>query len=117
MQRWCALSVCLVLVGGLIGCGSGGSSSSSSFHADPEEVFKQQIKLVNELADALKTGAPDARVAELREQLEKNKKSWEQVISGDSKTRKAIMKKYQQEFGEAVGKLAAQEAIQKMKKN
>jgi hypothetical protein len=83
---------CLLLALILAGCGSSG-----------ESAIREQIHLMNELADALEAGAPQAKLDEISKKMADNGKKLE-ALSEDE--RKKLVEKHSEERANASMRLA-----------
>jgi TolA-binding protein len=70
-----------VLLFSLTGCGS-----------SPDGLVKDQIKAMNDMADALEKNEPETKVAEIKKRLEENNKKLEELKLSDEEKKKLIEK-------------------------
>ena len=65
-------------------------SALSGCGANADSLMKQDIKAMNDLADAVESGAPEAKVAELKTKLEEINKKLEALKLSDEDKKKLI---------------------------
>lgn len=84
---------CSCLLLGVTGCG-----------ANPDSLMKDQIKAVNEMAEALEKNEPESRISEIKARIEKNNKKMEGLkLSDDDK--KKLIERHKDELMRATARL------------
>ena len=71
------LGVLLLVLCGVVGCG-----------ANADSLVKEEIKTMNDLAEALENKAPEAKVTELQKKLEETNKKLEALKLSDDEKKK-----------------------------
>ena len=98
MKRLASAACVLILLSKLTGCGSGGSSADS--------LMKEQIKLMNELAEAMESGADQSKVEALNKKLNETAEKFKALKLSEDDTKK-LAEKYKDDLGKAVMRLMA----------
>lgn len=103
----------LVFCALLTGCGKkDGDKNKDEDTSDPESLFKEQIKVMNDLADAYKKNDGD-KVKELTAKHKDLQDRFKGKVSKEEN--KKLMEKYGKEFSAALGKMTGAQVNSKIK--
>jgi hypothetical protein len=82
--------------------------------ASADSLMKDQIKLMNELADAMESNAAESKLADIKKRMDENSKKLDGLkLSEEDKKR--LLEKHKDEFAKATGRLM-QAAVKQMGK-
>lgn len=94
MRNLVVLSLAVVLVAGLTGCGG----------PTPDGVMQEQITIINEMAEVIEKGGDKAKLDEVKKKAEANKKKMEELKLSQEEEKK-LREKHKPEFDKATMRL------------
>jgi hypothetical protein len=95
MKKFLLVACGLVLIAGVSGCGSSADS-----------LWKDQIKLMNELADALESGAAQSKIDDIGKKIKDNDEKLKALKLSDTDRRKLLVK-YKDDMAKASKRVLA----------
>ncbi len=95
MKRFLWLACCCLVPLGVSGCGS-----------SPDSAIKDQIKSMNDLADAVEKNEPDAKIQDLQKRVEESGKKLE-ALKLSEEDQKKLFEKHKDELSKAMGRYMA----------
>jgi hypothetical protein len=82
--------------------------------ASADSLMKEQIALMNEMADALEKDQPEAKIADIKKRMDANTEKMKNLKVSEADQKK-LMEKYQDEMMKAAMRLAAAQMKKGMK--